>query len=185
MDAMQKADIGVVGLGVMGENLGLNLERNGFSVRAFDLDATRRERFATRAAGLRAGVARSLQELVEGLQLPRRILLMVPAGAAVDAVLHDLRPLLARGDIVIDGGNTRFDDTQRRMLALQDSGILFVGAGVSGGEEGALRGPALMPGGDVQAWPLVRPMLQAIAARADDGQPCGEWMGPGGAGHFV
>jgi 6-phosphogluconate dehydrogenase len=110
---------------------------------------------------------------------------MVPAGAPVDAVLAELRPLLSVGDVVIDGGNTLFTDTQRRIQALDGTGILYVGSGVSGGEEGALRGPALMPGGSPEAWPLVRPFLQAIAAKADDGQPCCEWMGPGGAGHFV
>ena len=184
MNSLQ-ADIGIVGLGVMGENLALNLERNGFAVTGFDLDSNKRESFAQRTAGRRAAAAPTLAALVASLQAPRRILLMVPAGAAVDAVIAELRPLLAAGDVLIDGGNTLFTDTQRRMLALEGSGILYVGAGVSGGEEGALRGPALMPGGDAQAWPLVRPMLQAIAARAEDGQPCCEWMGPGGAGHFV
>ena len=182
---MEYSDIGIVGLGVMGENLALNLERHGFAVGGFDLEAGKRESFARRTQGKRAQASRSLAELVACLRPPRRLLLMVPAGGAVDSVLADLRPLLAAGDIVIDGGNTRFADTQRRMLALQGSGILYVGAGVSGGEEGALRGPALMPGGDAQAWPLVKPMLQAIAAQADDGQPCCEWMGAGGAGHFV
>jgi 6-phosphogluconate dehydrogenase len=110
---------------------------------------------------------------------------MVPAGVSVDAVLADLRPLLSAGDVVIDGGNTRFTDTQRRMLELEGSGVLYVGAGVSGGEDGALHGPALMPGGDAQAWPVIKPMLQSIAATADDGQPCCEWIGAGGAGHFV
>ena len=185
MDSKQRSDIGIVGLGVMGENLALNMERNGFAVAGFDLDEGKRASFARRTEGKRAGAARSLAELVAGLQAPRRVLLMVPAGTAVDAVLDELRPLLAAGDVVIDGGNTRYTDTQRRMLALEGSGILYVGAGVSGGEEGALRGPALMPGGDAQAWPLVKPLLQAIAAKADDGQPCCEWMGPEGAGHFV
>jgi len=182
---MERSDIGIVGLGVMGENLALNLERNGFAVSAFDLDADKRERFAVRTQGKRAGAARSLAEMVAALQAPHRVLLLVPAGSAVDAVLADLRLLLQAGDVVIDGGNTLFTDTQRRMLDLEGSGILYVGAGVSGGEEGALRGPALMPGGDARAWPLVQPMLQAIAARADDGRACCEWMGPGGAGHFV
>jgi 6-phosphogluconate dehydrogenase len=182
---MQQLDIGIVGLGVMGENLALNFERNGFGVGAFDLDAGKRESFGRRTLGKRAQVARSLAELVGALPPPRRLLLMVPAGAAVDSVLAELRPLLAPGDVVIDGGNSRYTDTQGRMLALQGSGILFVGAGVSGGEEGALRGPALMPGGDAQAWPIIQPMLQAIAARAGDGRPCCEWMGAGGAGHFV
>ena len=182
---MQQSDIGIVGLGVMGENLALNFERNGFAVSGFDLDPGKRESFTLRTRGKRAQAAGSLAGLVAGLQAPRRILLMVPAGSSVDAVLADLRPLLAAGDVVIDGGNTRFTDTQRRMLELEGSGILYVGAGVSGGEEGALRGPALMPGGDARAWPVLKPMLQSIAATADDGQPCCEWVGPGGAGHFV
>ncbi|TWO68724.1 NADP-dependent phosphogluconate dehydrogenase [Caenimonas sedimenti] len=182
---MPSHDIAIIGLGVMGENLALNFERNGHSVCGFDLDENKRASFARRTEGKRAVTAGSLAELAGQLKLPRRILVMVPAGNAIDAVLADLRPLLAPGDVVIDGGNTLFTDTQRRMLALQGSGILYVGTGVSGGEEGALRGPALMPGGDAQAWPLIRPLLQSIAAKADDGQPCCEWMGPGGAGHFV
>ena len=182
---MQAMDIGLVGLGVMGENLALNLERNGFSVSGFDLDAARRENFAVRTQGLRAQAASSLPELVASLTVPRRIWMMVPAGAAVDQVLAQLRPLLSAGDVLIDGGNTLYTDTQRRIAALQDSGILYVGAGVSGGEEGALLGPALMPGGSPEAWPLIQPLMQAIAARAEDGQPCCQWMGPGGAGHFV
>jgi len=179
------ASLGLIGLGVMGENLALNFERNGFSVCGFDLDAAKRAQFAQRTQGLQAHAAGSLAELVASLTSPRRILLMVPAGKAVDAVLTDLRPLLAAGDVLIDGGNTLYADTARRIAALEGSGILYVGSGVSGGEEGALRGPALMPGGSPQAWPLVAPMLQAIAAKADDGEPCCDWMGPGGAGHFV
>ena len=182
---MQKMDIGLVGLGVMGENLALNLERNGFSVCGFDLDTGKRQSFGERTQGLRAQAAPSLAALVDSLHSPRCIWLMVPAGAAVDAVLADLRPILSAGDVVMDGGNTLYTDTQRRMQALEDSGIHYVGAGVSGGEEGALRGPALMPGGHAAAWPRLRPMLQAIAAKTDDGQPCCEWMGPGGSGHFV
>ena len=182
---MQKMDIGLVGLGVMGENLALNLERNGFSVSGFDLDAAKRNSFGQRTQGLNAQAVQSLADLVNSLQQPRRIWLMVPAGSAVDAVLKELRPLLSPGDVVMDGGNTLYTDTQRRIQSLEGTGILFVGAGVSGGEEGALRGPALMPGGSAQAWPLLKPMLQAIAAKADDGQPCCEWMGPGGSGHFV
>ncbi len=177
--------LGLVGLGVMGENLALNFERNGFSVCGFDLDAGRRERFARRTEGLQARCADSLPSLVASLQVPRRILLMVPAGSAVDAVLQELGPLLSAGDVLIDGGNTLYTDTARRIASLQCSGIHYVGSGVSGGEEGALRGPALMPGGSPEAWPLVAQMLQAIAAKADDGQPCCDWMGSGGAGHFV
>ena len=182
---MQDADIGLVGLGVMGENLALNLERNGFAVCGFDLDAAKRSSFNARTQGLRAAAKDSMASLVESLKRPRRILMMVPAGAAVDAVLDDLRPLLASGDVLIDGGNTLFTDTQRRIAALAGTGIHYVGSGVSGGEEGALHGPALMPGGSPEAWPLIRPMLQAIAAKTADGQPCCEWMGPGGSGHFI
>jgi 6-phosphogluconate dehydrogenase len=178
-------DIGLVGLGVMGENLALNLERNGFSVCGFDLDAGKRQSFGERTQGLRAQAAPSLAALVDSLAQPRCVWLMVPAGAAVDAVLADLLPLLRAGDVVMDGGNTLYTDTQRRMRTLEGSGILYVGAGVSGGEEGALHGPALMPGGHTEAWPRLRPMLQAIAAKTQDGQPCCEWMGPGGSGHFV
>lgn len=182
---MQDADIGLVGLGVMGENLALNLERNGFAVCGFDLDAAKRQSFGQRTDGLRAGAKDTMAELVASLKQPRRILMMVPAGAAVDVVLADLQPLLTSGDVLIDGGNTLYTDTHRRINALAGTGIHFVGSGVSGGEEGALHGPALMPGGAPEAWPLIQPMLQAIAAKADDGQPCCEWMGPGGAGHFV
>ena len=182
---MKHTHIGLVGLGVMGENLALNLERNGFSVTGFDLDANKCTSFAKRTEGLQACAANSLAELVANLQLPRRVWLMVPAGAPVDAVLNELRTLLSAGDVVIDGGNTLYRDTQRRIDSLDGTGILFVGSGVSGGEEGALHGPALMPGGSPEAWPLVRPFLQAIAAKADDGQACCEWMGPGGSGHFV
>jgi 6-phosphogluconate dehydrogenase len=182
---MKSTHIGLIGLGVMGENLALNLERNGFSVTGFDLDAKKRDSFAKRTASLQACAVHSLTELVVNLQLPRRVWIMVPAGAPVDAVLNELRPLLSPGDVVIDGGNTLYKDTQRRIDALEGTGILYVGSGVSGGEEGALHGPALMPGGSPEAWPLVRPFLQAIAAKAEDGQACCEWMGPGGAGHFV
>jgi len=182
---MKSTHIGLIGLGVMGENLALNLERNGFSVTGFDLDANKCASFAKRTEGLKACAANSLAELVANLQLPRRVWLMVPAGVPVDTVLNELRTLLSAGDVVIDGGNTLYRDTQRRIDSLDGTGILFVGSGVSGGEEGALHGPALMPGGSPEAWPLVRPFLQAIAAKADDGQACCEWMGPGGSGHFV
>ena len=182
MEVKTQSDIGMVGLGVMGENLALNLHRNGFAVTGFDLEEHKRASFAQRTG---ATAPRSLHEMVASLRTPRVVLLMVPAGAAVDAVVAELRPLLAKGDVVIDGGNTRYTDTQRRINELTGSGILYVGAGVSGGEEGALRGPAIMPGGDALAWPVVRPILQAIAARAEDGEPCCDWVGPGAAGHFV
>jgi 6-phosphogluconate dehydrogenase len=182
MSASQSSDIALIGLGVMGENLALNLHRNGFSVSGYDLEDHKRDAFARRTEAV---APRSLQELVAGLRSPRVLLLMVPAGAAVDAVLADLRPLLAPGDVVIDGGNTRYTDTQRRITELAGTGILFVGAGVSGGEEGALRGPAIMPGGDAQAWPRIKPILQAISARAEDGEPCCDWIGPAASGHYV
>lgn len=185
MQDPRPGDIAVVGLGVMGHNLALNLARNGFSVVGFDLDEGKRAQFAASTAPGERQVATSVQQMLDKLQRPRRILLMVPAGAAVDAVLADLRSVLEPGDVIVDGGNSRYTDTQRRMTALAGTGILYVGAGVSGGEQGALTGPSIMPGGDAQAWPLLRPMLQAIAARAPDGSPCCEWMGGGASGHFV
>ena len=185
MSNISSQNLGLIGLGVMGENLALNFESHGFSVCGFDLDSDKRLQFSYRTQGLQTRCADSLSELVASLQMPRRILIMVPAGLAVDTVLEQLRPLLSAGDIVIDGGNSLYSDTARRMAALEGTGILYVGSGVSGGEEGALRGPALMPGGSPEAWPLVAPMLQAISAKADDGQPCCDWMGSGGAGHFV
>jgi 6-phosphogluconate dehydrogenase len=182
---MATQDFGIVGLGVMGENLALNIESRGFSVVGFDLDGKKVDSFVARTKGKKAIGARSVAELVANLKQPRRLLVMVPAGKAVDAVLAELRPHLAAGDVVIDGGNTLFTDTARRIRELEGTGILYVGTGVSGGEEGALRGPAIMPGGNPEAWPVVKPVLQAIAARADDGAPCCEWIGSGGAGHFV
>ena len=182
MDSRQQlSDLAIIGLGVMGENLALNFRRNGFAVCGFDTDEGKRDRFAQRTE---QAAPRTLRDVVASLRLPRVLLVMVPAGS-VDAVLGDLVPLLGSGDIVIDGGNTRYTDTERRIRELEPRGIHFVGSGVSGGEEGALKGPAIMPGGAAQAWPRIKPMLQAIAARADDGQPCCEWMGPGAAGHFV
>jgi 6-phosphogluconate dehydrogenase len=182
---MAGQNFGIVGLGVMGENLALNIESRGTSVIGFDLDPKKVESFRARTQGKQALAARTLLEFVEHLATPRRILIMVPAGKAVDAVIADLRPHLAAGDVLIDGGNTLFTDTDRRIRELQGSGIYYIGTGVSGGEEGALRGPAIMPGGNPEAWPLVRPILQAIAAKAEDGSPCCEWIGGGGAGHFV
>jgi 6-phosphogluconate dehydrogenase len=182
---MATQDFGIVGLGVMGENLALNIESRGFSVVGFDLDGKKVDSFVARTKGKKAIGARSVAELVANLKQPRRLLVMVPAGKAVDAVLAELRPHLAAGDVVIDGGNTLFTDTARRIRELEGTGILYVGTGVSGGEEGALRGPAIMPGGNPAAWPVVKPVLQAIAACADDGAPCCEWIGSGGAGHFV
>jgi 6-phosphogluconate dehydrogenase len=182
---MAKQNFGMVGLGVMGENLALNIESRGFSVVGFDLDPKKVDNFSARTQGKKVVAARTVAEFVDNLEAPRRVLMMVPAGKAVDAVIADLRPRLQAGDILIDGGNTLFVDTDRRIKELQGTGIYYVGTGVSGGEEGALHGPAIMPGGNPEAWPLVKPILQAIAAKADDGAPCCEWIGSGGAGHFV
>ena len=182
---MPKQNFGMVGLGVMGENLALNIESHGFSVVGFDLDPKKVDNFASRTLGKKVVAARTMAEFVDNLEVPRRILMMVPAGKPVDAVIADLRPRLAAGDILMDGGNTLFVDTDRRIKELQGTGIYYIGMGVSGGEEGALRGPAIMPGGNSEAWPLVKPILQAIAAKAEDGAPCCEWIGSGGAGHFV
>ena len=182
---MSKKGFGIVGLGVMGENLALNVLSHDYSVAGYDLDPVKRKAFAERTNGKDAVASPAIADFVGALELPRRILIMVPAGKAVDAVIKDLRPLLSAGDVIIDGGNSYFADTERRILELQDTGILFVGTGVSGGEEGALHGPSIMPGGDQRAWPLIKPVLQAIAARTEDGTPCCDWVGSGGAGHFV
>jgi len=169
----------------MGQNLALNIERNGFSVSGYDLDDSKRSAAKEKFAGKNMLVSADLAELIASLESPKRILMMVPAGKAVDAVINDLKPHLSKGDLLIDGGNTHFPDTDRRWNELKKQGILYVGTGVSGGEEGALWGPSIMPGGDPAAWPLVKPVFQAIAAKTDDGSPCCEWVGAGGAGHFV
>ncbi|MBC7188152.1 MAG: NADP-dependent phosphogluconate dehydrogenase [Calditrichaeota bacterium] len=182
---MEEHDVGVVGLGVMGQNLALNMERHGYSVAGFDLDEGKRHEFSRKGSGKSVAAYGTLEEFLVHLHTPRKILIMVPAGQAVDAVINSLKGQLAAGDILIDGGNSHFLDTERRLKQLEETGILFVGSGISGGEEGALWGPAIMPGGNPEAWPHLREMLQAIAARADDGTPCCTWIGPGGAGHFV
>ncbi len=178
--------IGVVGLGVMGHNLALNMERNGFPVAGYDLDAAKTRAFLSGPAAGKAiiGVT-SPAELMAALEKPRRILMMVPAGKAVDSAIGHLKPHLAPGDILIDGGNSFFIDTDRRNKELEGEGFNFVGMGVSGGEEGALWGPSLMPGGQREAWEHLAPILRAIAAKAEDGQPCVEYVGPRGAGHYV
>lgn len=177
--------LGIIGLGVMGENLALNFERNGFSVAGYDLDEKKRINFSKRVVGKQAKAAESMKEFLSIVEVPRRILMMVPAGKAVDAVIQELKPHLAAGDVLIDGGNTYFADTDRRMKELEPTGILYIGTGVSGGEEGALLGPSIMPGGNPKAWELFKPAFQAIAAKTDDGTACCEWIGNGGAGHFV
>ncbi|HWK73130.1 MAG TPA: decarboxylating NADP(+)-dependent phosphogluconate dehydrogenase [Povalibacter sp.] len=180
------ADIGLIGLAVMGENLALNLESRGFEVAVYNRTAARVDAFmAGRAKGKRFVGTRSVQELVAALKRPRKILMLVKAGAAVDQLLDQLLPLLQPGDIVIDGGNSLFTDTIRRTHRVEESGMLYVGSGVSGGEEGALTGPSLMPGGSAAAWPHIKPIFEAICARTPEGEPCTDWMGENGAGHFV
>jgi len=181
---MSKSEFGVVGLGVMGQNLALNVERNGFSVAGFDLDADKSKRMTEKAAGKRVRVAGSIGELVEALESPRRILMLVPAGSAVDAVIGDLQPHLQPEDILIDGGNSYFQDTDRRFRQLAAAGLDYVGAGISGGEEGALWGPCLMPGGRRQAYQRLEPIFNRIAARTEEG-PCSTYIGSGAAGHYV
>jgi 6-phosphogluconate dehydrogenase len=182
---VKQQQFGVVGLGVMGQNLARNIERNGFSVAGLDLDPAKVQQAAAVCSGADILVTADLKEFLAHLSHPRRILIMVPAGKAVDSVIQGLQSHLAPGDLLIDGGNSYFEDTRRRLKALSGSGILYVGTGVSGGEEGALRGPSIMPGGDPAAWPLIKPIFQKIAAKAPDGSPCCEWIGSDGAGHFV
>jgi 6-phosphogluconate dehydrogenase len=178
--------LGVVGLGVMGGNLALNAERNGFPVAGYDLDAARTRAFVTGpAAGRQVSGVESPASLMAALEKPRRVLMMVPAGHAVDSAIAHLAPHLEPGDILIDGGNSWFLDTERRSRALAADGFNFVGMGVSGGEEGALWGPSMMPGGQRAAYDALAPILLAMAARADDGVPCVDYMGPLGAGHYV
>ncbi|MBE0686915.1 MAG: NADP-dependent phosphogluconate dehydrogenase, partial [Anaerolineaceae bacterium] len=178
--------IGIVGLGVMGQNLALNMERNGFPVAGFDLDKAKTDAFlAGEGKGKEIITLETISAMIEVLEQPRRILMMVPAGKPVDAAIQQIKPHLEKGDILIDGGNSFFMDTERRTKELEADGINFVGAGVSGGEEGAKWGPAIMPGGQLEAWQALAPIFYAIAAKAEDGQPCVEYMGPRGAGHYV
>jgi 6-phosphogluconate dehydrogenase len=178
--------LGVVGLGVMGGNLALNAERNGFPVVGYDLDAGKTRTFVEgQGAGKQVSGADSPAALMAVLEKPRRVLMMVPAGAAVDSAVAHLKPHLEPGDILIDGGNSWFLDTERRSKALKADGFHFVGMGVSGGEEGALWGPSMMPGGQREAYDALAPILLAMAAKAEDGVPCVEYMGPLGAGHYV
>lgn len=177
-------DMGVIGLGVMGRSLALNMIDHGFSAGGADLSADNVRTFSSEGGASARGFA-AARELAAALQRPRRLLIMVPAGPAVDAVLRDLEGVLEPGDIVIDGGNSRYQDTERRIGSAALRGVLYVGAGVSGGEEGARRGPSIMPGGAEEAWPRLAPALQAIAARGPDGEPCCDWLGGGGSGHAV
>jgi 6-phosphogluconate dehydrogenase len=186
MEYVMKSKIGIVGLGVMGHNLALNMERNGFPVAGFDLDPAKTKAFLEGSgAGKRIIGVDSPAALMDALEKPRRVLMMVPAGSPVDSAIAQLKPHMEAGDILMDGGNSFFMDTERRNQKLETEGFNFIGTGVSGGEEGALWGPAIMPGGQRPAWEAVAPILRAIAAKAEDGQPCVEYMGPRGAGHYV
>jgi len=182
---MAKYQLGLIGLAVMGENLVLNMERNGFSVAVYNRTTERMTKFVEgpgKGKNIKGCV--TLEELVANLQKPRRVMLMVQAGAPVDSVIEQLIPLLEPGDMIIDGGNSFFKDTERRAIALANEGLNYIGTGVSGGEEGALWGPSIMPGGQREAYDMVAPILTAIAAKVD-GEPCVTYIGPRGAGHYV
>lgn len=187
---MQVSDIGLIGLAVMGENLALNLEDKGYTVSVYNRVHPDRESVVTRfiegrGKGKRFHGTYTIEEFVESVRLPRKIMLMVKAGDPVDELIGQLVPWLSPGDVIIDGGNSDYHDTERRVKMLEEKGLYFIGAGISGGEEGALHGPSIMPGGSEMAWSLVKDILQSIAAKLDDGSPCCEWIGPGGAGHYV
>ena len=182
----EKSDIGVIGIAVMGENLILNMESKGFHVTAYNRTVDKVERFINgRAKGKNIHGATSIEDLIGSLKSPRKVMLMVKAGKPVDDFIELLIPHLEPGDIIIDGGNSHFPDTERRTKYVESKGLLYIGTGVSGGEEGALLGPSIMPGGSNEAWPAVQPIFQAIAAKVEDGSPCCDWVGDGGAGHFV
>ncbi|MGG1014617.1 NADP-dependent phosphogluconate dehydrogenase [Bacillus subtilis] len=181
---MSKQQIGVIGLAVMGKNLALNIESRGFSVSVYNRSSSKTEEFLQEAKGKNVVGTYSIEEFVQSLETPRKILLMVKAGTATDATIQSLLPHLEKDDILIDGGNTYYKDTQRRNKELAESGIHFIGTGVSGGEEGALKGPSIMPGGQIEAHELVKPILEAISAKVD-GEPCTTYIGPDGAGHYV
>ncbi len=182
----EKADIGVVGLAVMGENLILNMESKGFTVACYNRTVSKVDDFVEgRAKGKKIIGCRSVEEFVSNLEKPRRVMLMVKAGKPVDAFIEQILPHLEEGDIVIDGGNSHFPDTMRRTKYLEEKGLMYIGTGVSGGEEGALKGPSIMPGGSPDAWEHVKNIFQSVAAKAPDGTPCCQWVGSDGAGHFV
>lgn len=182
----KKADIGLIGLAVMGENLVLNMESKGFTVAVFNRSVEKVDRFVNgRGKGKNFIGTHSVEELVASLNRPRKIMMMVKAGQPVDDFIEKLIPLLDKGDVIIDGGNSYFKDTMRRTQYVESKGLLYIGTGVSGGEEGALRGPSMMPGGSLEAWPLVKDIFQAVAAKVSDGTPCCNWVGDNGAGHFV
>jgi 6-phosphogluconate dehydrogenase, decarboxylating len=180
------SDIGLIGLAVMGENLVLNMESKGFRVSVFNRSIQKVDDFLSgRASGKNIVGAHSIKELVGTLERPRKVMIMIKAGDAVDEMINTLIPYLTPGDIIIDGGNSHFPDTIRRTAFVESKGLLYIGTGVSGGEEGALLGPSIMPGGSKAAWQFVKPIFQAIAAKVEDGTPCCDWVGENGAGHFV
>ncbi|MBQ1552725.1 MAG: NADP-dependent phosphogluconate dehydrogenase, partial [Clostridia bacterium] len=181
-----KSDIGLIGLAVMGENLALNMESKGFRVSLYNRTTEKVDKFVSgRGAGKNFEGCHSLEELVASLKKPRKVMMMIKAGASVDDMIDRLIPLMEEGDIIIDGGNSHFPDTIRRTAYVESKGKLYIGTGVSGGEEGALKGPSMMPGGSPAAWPHVKPIFQAISAKVEDGSPCCDWVGENGAGHFV
>mgnify|MGYP001597917721 CR=1 FL=1 len=181
-----EADIGLIGLAVMGQNLVLNLNDHGYKVVVFNRTVSKVDDFLKGPAqGTQVVGAHSLGEFLKKLKRPRKVMLMVKAGVAVDALIEECLPFLEKGDILIDGGNSLYSDTERRVKELEEKGILFLGVGVSGGEEGARHGPSIMPGGSKEAWPHLKPIFQAISAKAEDGSPCCDWVGEGGAGHYV
>ncbi len=183
---MKKADIGLVGLAVMGENLVMNMESKGFTVAVYNRTTEKVKSFVEgRAKGKNIIPAYTLEELASNLAKPRKVMMMVKAGKPVDDFIESLLAVLEPGDIIIDGGNSHFPDTIRRTEYVESKGLLYIGTGVSGGEEGALKGPSMMPGGSPDAWPHVKPILQAICAKVEDGSPCCDWVGENGAGHFV
>src|SRR6201997_5204695 len=182
----QQADIAVIGLAVMGQNLILNMNDHGFTVAAFNRTVSKVDDFINNEAkGTKVVGAHSLEEFIGLLKKPRRVMLMVKAGPPVDEFIEQLLPHLEAGDIIIDGGNSLFEDTNRRTKYVESKGLLYIGTGVSGGEEGARRGPSIMPGGSPPAWPHVKDIFQGIAAKVEDGSPCCDWVGEGGAGHYV
>ncbi|MFI5271397.1 MAG: NAD(P)-binding domain-containing protein, partial [Candidatus Saccharimonadales bacterium] len=185
-DSNQTADIAVIGLAVMGQNLILNMNDHGFTVVAFNRTVSKVDDFINNEAkGTNIIGTHSIEEMVGKLKKPRRIMLMVKAGDPVDSTIESLLPHLEAGDIIIDGGNSLFTDTIRRVTEVEEKGLLYIGTGVSGGEEGARHGPSIMPGGSPAAWEHIKDIFQSIAAKLDDGTPCCDWVGEGGAGHYV
>jgi len=180
------ADIGLVGLAVMGQNLVMNMNDHGFTVAVFNRTTEKVDAFLEGPAkGSKVIGTHSIEEMIKTLKRPRKIMFMIKAGAAVDALIEEIVPHLEEGDIIIDGGNSHYPDSERRYKYLKEKGLRFIGTGISGGEEGARHGPSIMPGGDESAWPEIKPIFQSIAAKSDDGDPCCDWVGDGGAGHYV